>query len=137
MNQSQTRSSDAVDISTIPQDRWFNVWAYTTSLKRLLLRSIRHLDGSLASSNVDIRFLGVAYMDLPTYLGQLNIVAPEEGEATYVLDRLGRDMAPGETLCVVKTGDRRHFVVAAGWRVEENHLERLDAGFWFDDGAPR
>jgi hypothetical protein len=112
----------------IPSDRHFEFWAYTVSLSRLLLRSTRFLDGRAAARNFDVRFLGVAYMDIPSAIGRLALLKPTPEEEAALLDKLARPPSPGEQVIVVEANGHRHFMVASGWKSEENDLDRMDAG---------
>ena len=114
---------------SIYEDRRFELWAYTVSLGRMLLRSIRRADGTLAPGNVDVRFFGVAYLELPTTLHDLEVSFADPAEIDHVVGRLGRPLGAGENVFALTGGSARYLVVAAGWSVEENEMERMDSGF--------
>ena len=109
--------------------RRFELWAYTVSLGRMLLRSIRDLDGSLSPRNLDIRFVGVAYTELPTSLSGLSISNASPAEAARVSERLGRPLAGGEKVFALVSAGVTYYVVASGWSAEENDLGRMESRF--------
>ncbi len=111
-----------------PEDRQFEVWGYTVSLGRLLLRSVAHTDGTQAKRNIDIRFLGVTYFDLPTSLGQIRLGPATDAEYRLMTERLGRPLSTAEKVIAIEASSGRYFVVGSGWRTEENDLDRMDTG---------
>ena len=121
-------------MTNLPTDRSFEVWAYTVSLGRLLLRSVRYLDGSPASSNVDVTFIGVVYVEVACSLGSIGISEASRERAEAVLSRYGRPLQTGEHVFSVSTHDQVYALIASGWRVEVNNLGRMESGL---TNAPR
>ena len=62
--------------------RSFQVWDYSPSLSRLLIRSPRRNDAEL---NVDIIFMGVDYINLRTMLGEISISTEEATDKNHRL----------------------------------------------------
>ena len=70
--------SDDVDAVILDSERTFTVWKYTVSHSMLLLRSVK---SEVAQSRVDVLFVGVDRMEIPSTMGGLRIV----GDGTYEL----------------------------------------------------
>ena len=70
--------SGDVDAVIFDSERKFAVWKYTVGHSMLLLRSVK---SELASSRVDVLFVGVERIDIPSTMEGLRIV----GDGTYEL----------------------------------------------------
>jgi hypothetical protein len=105
-------------------DRTFQVWEYWVGHAQLVLRSLGSVlqpsDSSL-SRNVDLQFVSVQYLELPTLLSELEIVDPVADECRKVREILGRDV-PAQQVYVLATPDRRYLIVAGNMSVSENNL---------------
>ena len=106
-------------------NRDFQLWEYRVSHGLLLLRAPKH--GEL-SSNVDVVFAGVRYLAVPSYLQSLELEDPSREEVESLRTLLGEALSADE-VTVLKSGGRRHFVVAAGVQVSENYMEIFDSVF--------
>ena len=103
-------------------DRVFRLWKAHVSHTQVLLRSPKR-DGT--QRNVDIRFVDVEYLELPTILRGVRLLPPEPSEIAGVEARMGKSVNPG-FVHVLETNGRRHIVVAASMSVEENDFEAID-----------
>ena|SRR5579859_5840830 len=95
-------------------NREFKIWDYWVSHSQLLLRSpgdLRYPVGSSESRNIDIRFSGVGYIDLPAVMHDLEIVDSILNDQSMAEARLGRTLM-GEQVFVLISSGRRHLVVA-------------------------
>jgi hypothetical protein len=102
----------------------FRMWDYLCSHNQLNIRNARlHDDGS--SSNIDLVFYGVAYMELPPTLADLQFDRPTGGEVDYLR---GRYTSRHDTSCdphtyyVLVSRSIRYYVVAEGLYMEQNDL---------------
>jgi hypothetical protein len=97
----------------------FRLWDYLCSHDQLNIRNTRvHNDGS--SSNIDLVFYGVAYMELPPILADLRFESPTESEVDYLRSRYDCSYAPHNHYVLISR-NTRYYVVA-----EELYLERND-----------
>jgi hypothetical protein len=102
----------------------FRMWDYLCSHNQLNIRNARvHDDGS--SSNVDLVFYGVAYMELPPILADLQFDSPTESEVEYLRGRYDNQY---ESSCnprnyyVLIARNIRYYVVAEDLYMERNDL---------------
>ena len=107
---------------TLKSSRTFRVWEYDVSHKQLLLRSPR--DGT-HSKNIDLVFVGVEYLDLPTSLHGVTIGTAVDTDVGRARDALGKPVGTNEVF-VLESGRRRCLVVAASGRIEENDLDLFE-----------
>src|SRR5262249_3878557 len=104
--------------------RSFQIWAYHISHARMVIRSSR---GEGHPRNLDMVFLGVDYLSLPSRLEGLEIAEPTAADLDRVRAAYRTDVQP-EFVHVLASKGRRNIVVAAGVKVEENDLESFDSG---------
>jgi len=105
--------------------RYFNVWQYTVSHRRLLLRSSRD---NPPETRIDVHFGGVGYMLLrPVYDGLL-IRDPTEEERTRIYDSCGLTPSAGNVYILGPAPDS--FVVSGPvqWHEDEGST---DTPSWF------
>jgi hypothetical protein len=83
---------------------------------------------------MDIAFVGVEYVDLPTKMNNPVITSPNIADLRRAEEALGRVVKEDE-LFVIEVDERRHIVVAAAMKMFENELpifetslERFDQG---------
>jgi hypothetical protein len=116
------------DLTELLATRRFELWAYTVSLGRLLLRNFRLPDGSLAGTNVDLLFVGVSYIELPVALQGIAIASADDADSRAVETRMGRSVTSRERVFRIGSEGHEYFVVATSWTVSENELDRMDSG---------
>lgn len=103
--------------------RYFEVWEFRVSHEQLLLRSPRTKE---QPRNIDVIFGGVDYMELPSKLGEIEIVEPTEADLTRVRTAYKAEVRPDWVRVLVSRG-RRYLVVAAGMKVEDNDLDLFES----------
>jgi hypothetical protein len=100
-------------------DRDFQLWDYTVSHAQLLLRSPAT---TAEPFNIDIVFLGVKELDLPTSMRGLTMTGPEP-----LLDA-GRSPRDRYRLT---SGGKEYAIVAAAFRIYKNHLDLKESSLEF------
>lgn len=109
----------------LESNRVFQLWEYRVSHGGLLIRSPK---GPQESSNIDVVFDGVEYIDCPRMLSGLLLT---EGDAQVVRERvpaLGEIRLP-DRLFLLVSGGARYFVVASSCRVEESQADIFETPF--------
>lgn len=104
-------------------NREFKLWDFRVSHNQLLLRSPKT---ETPQMNIDILFVGVYYLDLPTFVPEPVISVPETSDFLKAQEALGRDVKK-EELFVIKIGERRHIVVAVAMKIFENDLDLFES----------
>jgi hypothetical protein len=111
-------------------DRKFKIWDYWISHSQLLLRSpddLRQPKGTSESRNIDIIFVAVDYIELPTTMSELRVtIDATTGELRNVEHAIGRAVVPDHAFVLTANG-RRHIVVAGAMEVRENDLELMQS----------
>lgn len=105
--------------------RKFQFWHYQVSHGELLLRSPK--DAS-HPRNVDLRFAGVEYVDLPRFLVDLEVDEPTDDDTTRATERLGKSI-DRQTVIVLKSQGRRYLVVASAVRADETDMGIFETPF--------
>jgi hypothetical protein len=100
-------------------DREFQLWDYTVSHAQLLLRSPATTSEPF---NVDIVFLGVKELDLPTSLKGLTMTRSEHPTPA------GR--GPRDRYKLTSDG-KEYTIVAAAFRIYKNHLDLKESSLEF------
>lgn len=104
-------------------ERHFRLWDYTVSHDQLLLRS----PGTPESpKNLDVIFLGVDYLSIPTMLTGLKLGRASVKDSAKVIGRLKEAPDCCEVYAVV-TGGHRYYIVAVAFRVYENDLDLFES----------
>lgn len=103
--------------------RNFRLWDFRVSHDQLLLRSPKNAE---TPKNLDVAFVGVEYIELPTRMRELRIEEPEVDDHVRAEQALGRPV-PHTQVFVIQTDDRRHIVVAAAVRFFENELDIFES----------
>lgn len=106
--------------------REFQVWDFWVSHSQLLIRSPQNL-GDKQPTNIDVRFIGVEYMELPGGGFSLEIEEAQSADKEFVKLRIGRDIDSEDTLYILKCGGRRYLVVAWRMSIEENKLDLFES----------
>jgi|GEM_PF-1796644 len=93
-------------------DRIFQVWGYSVSLARLLLRSTKSPDQTV-TTRIDVLFQNVDAMYLPKTLMQGLVVTVADPEAMErIIDETGVLPDDGLKFFDIECGGRRGFVIA-------------------------
>ncbi len=104
-------------------ERRFRLWDYRVSHDQLLIRSSKN---GTNSKNVDVSFVGVEYVEMPTHMQELTISAPTPEDHRRAMDILAKPV-PAEYVFVVVNNKRRYVLVAAAMFVQENELEFMES----------
>jgi hypothetical protein len=75
---------------------------------------------------MDIAFVGVEYLDLPTTVPNPAMLSPDETDLRKAQEALGKPVKESD-LFVFQIGDRRHLVVAAAMKLFENELDIFES----------
>jgi hypothetical protein len=105
--------------------RMFQTWLFGVGHGELLVRSPK---GANHSTNIDLMFAGVEYMDLPRHLRQIEVHEPDETDISFIRERLPKQ-GSSDKIFVLISNDRRYRIVAAGMKVCENELGYFDNPF--------
>lgn len=103
-------------MSDLLNGRKFQFWEYLCNHGCALIRSPRDLEHI---TNVDIMFFGVVYLEVPRFLSSIRIDQANQSERERVENIVGTRLE-GETIYVIVDQDKRHLVVAADMKIEEN-----------------
>lgn len=98
-------------------NRVFQLWDYTVSHAQLLLRSPAT---EAEPFNIDIVFLGVEELDLPTIMRGLTLTGPH-----------GNPGASDRDVYRLTSNLREYTVVAAAFRIYKNYLDLKDSSLEF------
>ncbi|MEN8216846.1 MAG: hypothetical protein ABFS56_10835 [Pseudomonadota bacterium] len=103
--------------------RTFRLWEFNVSHDQLLLRSPKK---KYQPKNVDIAFVGVGYVEIPTRLEGIKICQPSKAEIEKVCEILGKKVAHDE-IHVLSSGEKRYLVVAAAKKMCDNDLDIFES----------
>lgn len=106
----------------IRTDRTFRVWDYRVSHDQLLLRSPK----DAGMRNMDVIFVGVEYLSLPSQLNGLEISPGTAHEILLAEQGCGKQLS-AEHVFSVRTKAGKHVVAAASVRVFENDLDLFES----------
>jgi hypothetical protein len=101
-------------------NRTFRLWDYHVSHDQLLLRSAKT---ESHPHNLDVVFVGVEYVRMPTHLKGLDIEPASPGEIMATGTEIGRTVAHPSQVYTVTSGRERYVIVAASVRTEQNDLD--------------
>jgi hypothetical protein len=104
-------------------NRMFRVWDFRVSHDQLLIRSAK---SASSPKNLDVAFVGVEYMELPTKIRDMEIADATEADVGRAQQALTRPVNRDE-LHVLSSGGRRYVVVAAAMKVSENELDFMES----------
>lgn len=104
--------------------RTFRVWDLRVSHDQLLLRSPKN---ESHPSNIDIIFVGVEYIGIPTMFRGLRIDAPTDDDCKAAEHALGASIAAPNRVYVLENNGHRHIIVAAGMKMYENELDIFES----------
>jgi hypothetical protein len=139
----RSASSESVPMRpTIPKGvpgRRFQLWEYHVSHSMLFSHSmllIRCPKFEPTQSNVDVKFWSVEYIDLPSVLLDLEIDEPTQEDISFVNSRLGKTVKE-DNIIVLKSGDRRHVVVAGRVEISESSMDFFESPFVLPSASPK
>jgi ribonucleotide reductase alpha subunit len=107
------------------RDRRFQLWAYSVSMGRLLLRSTK---GEDVTTRVDVLFQNVAALSLPASMMGVVVRSADADEQRWIADSSGVEVVNGRAFVVEGDGYRGY--VVAGVVVEAE-----DDGDYFEPSA--
>ena len=99
--------------------RTFQVWEYRVGHQELLLRSPRT---NQQPKNIDMIFVGVDYMSVPTLLGSMQLNSPTEEDLQRIRTVFRKDI-PSNLIRILVSHENRHVILAAGMKIVENDLD--------------
>lgn len=105
--------------------RTFQTWEFSVSHGQLLIRSPKSSD---CPTNIDLIFAGVKYMDLPRILRGVEVDEPNAADASIIRERLDKQ-GTSDRIFVIKSNNRRYYVVAAALQIAENEFDIFDSPF--------
>ena len=103
--------------------RKFRLWDFKVSHDQLLLRSAKD---NQHRENIDVAFVGVEYLELPTRLEELKIREGGDAEHRKTEELFGKRIAKGRVF-VIESNDHCYIVVAAAMKVIENELDFFES----------
>ncbi len=107
------------------RDRRFQLWAYSVSMSRLLLRSTK---GEDAATRIDVLFQNVTAVSLPALLVGVVVRSADDEEQKWIADSSGVEVVSGRAFVVEGDGYRGY--VVAGVVVEAS-----DEGEYFEPSS--
>ncbi len=123
-------------MSTSPplsSSREFQVWEYQVSHGHLLVRSPQKPASQRSpeqTTNFDLHFWGVEYLELPRQLKGIEIASPNQTDVSRIEAILARPVAP-ESVTVLLSGGCRFIVVSSGLKVSENEWDSFESPIEF------
>ena len=103
--------------------RNFRLWDFRVSHDQLLLRSPKTAENP---KNLDVAFVGVEYVELPTKLKELTVGEAGDNDFRRADQAVGSPVPRGQVF-VIESGGRRYVVVAAAVKVFENDLDIFES----------
>jgi len=104
-------------------ERTFRLWEFNVSHNQLLLRSPKK---KLQPRNIDIAFVGVGYVDIPTRLDGITLCQPNDDEIERICERLGKKVARDQ-IHVLSSSGKRYLVVATAKQIGDNDLDIFES----------
>ena len=103
-------------------ERLFKLWYYTVTHGQMLLRSI----GNDGTSNLDIYFGDVSYIEIPTKIDKIEILRTSQEDVNYITERIG---SADNKITVLLNEDRKYYVVSSVVNISENTLGMFELPF--------
>jgi hypothetical protein len=113
--------------------RDFQVWEYQVSHGQLLIRSPKSpASGSSPErlTNIDLVFLGVRYIAVPSSFRGLEVVTADSDELRSLEATFGEQLTPSH-VHVLRSAGKGYPIVATHFGVSENHWDIFDSPFEF------
>lgn len=100
--------------------RTFSLWNYVISHDRMLIRSPKNQN---YTHNIDILFLGVYYLNLPTMMKGLTIYQADTEHISAIETLLNINLLKSSlSLFIVESNNHTYQIVAAKMHIEKNEL---------------
>lgn len=99
--------------------RRFKFWDYNVSHNQLLIRSPKNEE---FNTNIDIKFIGVSYLDIPTIMTGFFFSEPSIDEVSKVKVNLPAK-SESDNIFVLSSLNNRYIIVAKFCGVSENELD--------------
>ena len=100
-------------------NRAFQFWEYRVGHQELLIRSPRTIQ---QPKNIDMIFVGVDYLSVPTLFGSLQLSKPTAEELQRIRTAVRKDL-PSNRVRILVSHETRYILVAAGMKIVENELD--------------
>jgi hypothetical protein len=100
--------------------RFFQIWIYTVSHSRLILRSVNNKERDVNGFNIDIEFWGVGYLELSDKFNGISIQEIKEDKPEK-FSKYSESL--GYKVFEVRSNGINSYIVAAGCRVGGNNWE--------------
>jgi hypothetical protein len=127
------KHAEKLDTSLL-RGRKFQLWHYIVSHGHLLIRS--GIDNR-ETTNIDISFTAVTYVEVPRHLGEITLDEPTDEERARLKARTDKFYDDYQTTVIV-SGLNRFYVVSSWVSIEENQLDLFDAPYgnvgWLPQG---
>lgn len=112
-------------------NRKFKLWEYWVTHSQLLLRSpgdLREPADSQGRLNIDIEFVDVDYVELPTLMWEMEILKPSPEDCQKASAAVSREVSAEHIFVIVSQG-RRYMIVAGAMQISQNDLELMKTNF--------
>jgi ribulose 1,5-bisphosphate carboxylase large subunit-like protein len=106
-------------------ERTFKLWDYHASHQHLLLRSPKSPGTNFiapTTTNIDIRFMGVDYLNIPTIIRGCSIVEAN-AEEIETIDSLFPNRSDANKIFIIASAGNRYSIVAVAYKISENELD--------------
>ena len=110
--------------TSLLQGRRFKLWHYLVSHSQLLIRSSVDVR---ETTNIDLWFANVRYVELGVYLGEISLDEPTEEERARL--RVHDEFLEEHQITVVVSDSGRGLVVSSFVQVEENTLDLFETPY--------
>jgi len=116
------KNTPTLDTSLL-QGRRFQLWHYIVSHGQLLIRSSME---NRETTNIDISFTAVTYVEVPRHLGEITLDEATDEERARLRARTDEFYDTYQTTVIV-SGANRFYVVSNWVSIEENRLDIYEA----------
>jgi hypothetical protein len=110
-------------------ERTFQMWDYHSSHSQLLLRSPKRPG---ITTNIDIKFFGVSYLNIPTIIRGCSIVEAS-AEEIEIVDALLPNRSDASDIFIISSAGNRYPIVAINYKISENTLDIFQTTLDRDD----
>ena len=108
--------------------RRFRLWSYTVGHRELLLRATKEIPDSSLETRVDVLFVNVIEINIPTTLPEIEIVEADEAMRSVRPELLGDD----QKLFILRGLGYIGHVVGGAMASHEDMKEWGDPSYWHD-----
>jgi hypothetical protein len=128
-------------MDNLPKGRRFQLWELSSGHSGLLIRSPKGAgrlpSDPIVETNIDLLCLGVEYIELIWYLGELQIVPMRQDEVGRISRFLGEAPPIKRLLALENEKGQRFLLVAAAWKIEEHACDIFESPFRDKSGRLR